>query len=138
MTDFEALCGFRPVHEIKEFLQTIPELNAVVGHENISKFLSSDEAGLSKALRDCFYGFMSQNQENITKHLRFLLKRVAGLDESSRESQLAPLLERLNQQFPDDIGCFSIYFMNVINLKPGEAVYLGPNEPHAYLDGGNF
>ncbi|CAG5101619.1 Similar to MPI: Mannose-6-phosphate isomerase (Macaca fascicularis) [Cotesia congregata] len=34
-----------------------------------------------------------------------------------------------------DIGCFGIYFFNYINLNPGEALYLGPNVPHAYLYG---
>lgn len=50
--------------------------------------------------------------------------------------QLAPLLERLNEQFPNDVGCFVVYFLNYLKLAPGEAVYLGPNEPHAYLSGG--
>nr|CAD7428583.1 unnamed protein product [Timema monikensis] len=48
---------------------------------------------------------------------------------------LAPLLCRLHSQFPGDVGCFAIYFLNFLALKPGEALYLGPNEPHAYLAG---
>lgn len=60
------------------------------------------------------------------------------LDESSRATQHASLIERLNHQFPNDIGCFSVYFLNVVLLQPGEALYLGPNEPHAYLDGGIY
>lgn len=79
LTPFEALCGFRPVDEIKHFLQYVPELNAVVGAENVTKFLTSDEAGLSKALHDCFYSFMSREQEFITEQLELLLNRLTGL-----------------------------------------------------------
>ena len=45
-------------------------------------------------------------------------------------------MERLYAQFPGDVGVFGPYLFNHIILKPGEAIYLGPNEPHAYLSGG--
>lgn len=48
------------------------------------------------------------------------------------------LLLRLHAQFPGDIGCFSIYFLNVVRLEPGEAMFLAANEPHAYLQGGEL
>lgn len=49
----------------------------------------------------------------------------------------ASLFEKLHSDFPGDVGCFGIYFFNWITLKPGEALFLAPNEPHAYLSGGN-
>ncbi|GLV43752.1 Mannose phosphate isomerase [Carabus blaptoides fortunei] len=135
LTPFEALCGFRPVDEIKLFLQSVPELLAVVGAQCVTKFLTSDEAGLSKALQDCFKSLMTRDQDIVSAQLALLLNRVASLDESSRAVQQASLIERLNQQFPNDVGCFVVYFLNFVKLAPGEALYLGPNEPHAYLSG---
>lgn len=46
------------------------------------------------------------------------------------------LLLQLHQQYPGDIGCFAIYFLNLLTLKPGEAMFLEANVPHAYLNGG--
>lgn len=46
------------------------------------------------------------------------------------------LLLQLHQQYPGDIGCFAIYLLNLITLKPGEAMFLEANVPHAYLKGG--
>lgn len=46
------------------------------------------------------------------------------------------LLLQLHQQYPGDIGCFAIYFLNLLTLKPGEAMFLEANVPHAYLKGG--
>lgn len=57
-------------------------------------------------------------------------------DESSLADHDATLL-KLHQTYPGDVGCFSVYFLNLLTLQPGEALYLGPNEPHAYLYGGN-
>lgn len=48
------------------------------------------------------------------------------------------LLLRLHQQYPGDIGCFAIYFLNLLTLKPGEAMFLEASLPHAYLEGGEL
>src|SRR6185369_8049306 len=48
------------------------------------------------------------------------------------------LLVRLNEQFPGDIGIFCVFMFNYIRLEPGEAIFLGANEPHAYLSGGRI
>jgi len=42
---------------------------------------------------------------------------------------------KINQDFPGDVGVLSLFFLNLIRLKPGQAIYLGANEIHAYLDG---
>ena len=51
-------------------------------------------------------------------------------------SSVENLLLRLNSQFPGDVGCFSVYFLNYMVLQPGEAIFLEANLPHAYLAGG--
>lgn len=48
----------------------------------------------------------------------------------------ADLVERLHFQFPYDNGILMVYFLNYLKLKPSEAIFLGANEPHAYLFGG--
>ena len=48
------------------------------------------------------------------------------------------LLLRLYDQFPGDVGCFAIYFLNFMTLKIGEAIFLEADLPHAYLYGGKF
>lgn len=52
------------------------------------------------------------------------------------EDVCGELLLQLHQQYPGDIGCFAIYFLNLLILKPGEAMFLEANVPHAYLEGG--
>ena len=45
------------------------------------------------------------------------------------------LVLRLEKQYPGDVGVISAFFFNYVKLNPGEALYLGANEPHAYLYG---
>ena len=64
-----------------------------------------------------------------------MLTGESGCDISSEEGEL---LLRLNSQFPGDVGCFCVYFLNHMWLDPGEAMFLEANLPHAYLSGGRF
>jgi mannose-6-phosphate isomerase len=63
-----------------------------------------------------------------------LLNCISGDDE--KKKFLTVLFYRLDCWFPNDVGCFCIYFLNYIQLLPGQAIYLGANEPHAYIHGG--
>jgi len=42
---------------------------------------------------------------------------------------------KLNAQFPGDIGVFCPFMLNYVKLAPGEAMFLGAGEPHAYVSG---
>lgn len=50
-------------------------------------------------------------------------------------SDVEELVLRINEQFPLDVGLFNIFFLNHVKLRPGQALFLGPNLPHAYLSG---
>ncbi|XP_021263090.1 mannose-6-phosphate isomerase [Numida meleagris] len=140
LTQFEGLCGFRPVEEIAAFLQAVPELRALVGEvaaEQLERSASHDPRGVSAALRVCFTCLMKSEKETFSQQLGLLVERISkqaakGQDTSASNGDL---LLRLHAQFPGDIGCFSIYFLNVVRLEPGEAMFLAANEPHAYLQG---
>uniref|UniRef100_A0A8D2DEU3 Mannose-6-phosphate isomerase n=1 Tax=Sciurus vulgaris TaxID=55149 RepID=A0A8D2DEU3_SCIVU len=60
------------------------------------------------------------------------LKMSAG---NNMEDICGQLLLQLHQQYPGDIGCFAIYFLNLLTLQPGEAMFLEANVPHAYIKG---
>ncbi|XP_036390983.1 mannose-6-phosphate isomerase [Megalops cyprinoides] len=139
LTQFEGLCGFRPVEEIVGFLKSVPEFHALVGNEAAEELQSSggDAVRLSLALKKCFTRMMNCEKKVFVDQLNMLVKRVseeaaAGKDTSGSNGEL---VLRLHSQFPGDIGCFSIYFLNRVMLQPGQAMFLGANEPHAYLFG---
>ena len=139
LTRFEALCGFRPIHEIISFLDTVPELEAVVGKPAADRLRSKASNGgdISTALKGCFSNVIlcekSVREENLTNLVNKIQKmRKNGQDISGYHGEL---LLRVHTHFPADVGCFVIYFLNHILLSPGEAIFLGANVPHAYLYG---
>lgn len=59
-------------------------------------------------------------------------------DDVQRDIFLADLVVRLHEQFSYDNGILMVYFLNYMQLKPGEAIYLAANDPHAYISGGKY
>ncbi|XP_015114331.1 mannose-6-phosphate isomerase [Diachasma alloeum] len=135
LTPFEALCGFRPVAEIQHFLKKIPELSMVIGQETVDNFIGSAEADAKAHLQRCLQGLLTHNADSTAEKLKSFIDRLSQMDEASREELNASIIEKLHADYPGDVGCFGLYFFNFITLQPGEALYLGANEPHAYISG---
>ncbi|XP_072033617.1 mannose-6-phosphate isomerase-like [Amphiura filiformis] len=140
LTPFEGLCGFRPVKDIVNFFQTIPEFQAVVGQENAETLVAAYKNGnetCKEELQKCFTGLLTREEDVIKKNLETLAQKLekqasAGEDMKANNGEL---VMRLNKAFPGDVGCFVSYFLNHMILQPGEAMFLGPNVIHAYLLG---
>lgn len=158
ITPFEGLCGFRPLAEIVHFLQAIKPLRDLVGEQAAAAFEtavkgnenSEDEAVVQRnkdALRSVFTLLMESSSEKI----EVASKELVALAESSSETfgtlsgevetnpsnpaELASIIQRLNGQFPNDIGLFVFFFLNFIKLEPGEAMFLKADDIHAYVSG---
>lgn len=56
---------------------------------------------------------------------------------TNKEIQLdvSELVVRFHQQHGNDVGCFSPFLLNCFKCNPGEAIFLAPDEPHAYISG---
>ncbi|KAI9256960.1 mannose-6-phosphate isomerase [Sporodiniella umbellata] len=136
LTPFEALCGFRPLNEISQHLQAYPELIELIGEEAANRFIKTvesnqDENSNKAALKEVFSALMHGSQERITQLLAQLISRIKTSSEP-----ISQLLVRLDQQYPGgDVGVFSCLLLNYVSMEPGQAIFLGANEPHAYLSG---
>lgn len=137
LTPFEGLCGFRTMADLAGHLKAIPELKACVGAAADALVAAVEagesEAGLKHALRDAFSALMRCDPATVKTQLESLVARLQAV---SALTELEQLQLRLNAQYPGgDVGCFCIYFLNVVNMQPGDAIFLAANEPHAYLFG---
>lgn len=153
ITDFEGLCGFRPLDEIAHFLSAVPALMDLVGDDGRS-FITSvrsqggDDSSNStaenkKALQSAFAALMKSSPDAVASAAKKLVSDVEargaefadGGVEATSGATLSELVVRLNKQFPDDIGLFVLFFLNYVQLKPGEAMFLKADDIHAYLSG---
>ncbi len=121
LTDFWAMKGFRPLREIAGFFCAMK-----------TDLLKAEVAGLAnpKGLA----GFYSKLMRLAASERDQIIS--AGLALARDHRQEGPALDwvcRLCERYPSDVGALSL--LNLIRLKPGEALYLPAGVLHAYLEG---
>ena len=130
LSEFWLLHGFSP--EISNVLKEVPELLPLLP--------ILEREGLESLYRTV----MEMPSHRVDELLKPLAERIVpqylqdGLDKGSPHFWAARVMSESAPDFNGlDRGIFSIYFFNVLHLKPGQAVFQGAGIPHAYLEGLN-
>ncbi|XP_043694831.1 mannose-6-phosphate isomerase 1-like [Telopea speciosissima] len=139
LTEFEALCGFVSVEELKDVIHNVPEIIDLVGKAEADEVLHiSEQYGekrIKSILQSIFTQLMTVNENAISEAV-FKMKSRLNIEKKVRHlTDKEQLVLRLEKQYPSDIGVMSAFFLNYVKLNPGEALYLGANEPHASISG---
>lgn len=142
VTPFEGLCGFRPLKEIAFFLDTIIPLRSLVGDENTATLKKAAEGSTEAkpALRKAFTAVMQNPKEKVASASKDLValaeaEKIQPGPSVNTAQELNELVRRCNSQFPGDIGLFVMFFLNLVKLSPGQAMYLKADDIHAYISG---
>ncbi|MFH4663388.1 mannose-6-phosphate isomerase, class I [Vibrio cidicii] len=125
LTEYQAMNGFRPFDEIiAEFrLCDIPEINGYL--EQFERNPSQD------GLCHFFVEILSMKEARKLNAVDHLLSYAA----MNQARPVCELILDLAEQYPNDVGLFAPLLLNVITLKPGEAMFLCARTPHAYIKG---
>ncbi len=115
LTHFEALCGIAPTEEIVVLL----------------KRLGPAAAGLLDIVA---------GQGGVRSAIEYLLRQRPAIDDliAAADPHLDPRfgwMLRLSQQHPGDPAAAMALLLNHVALNPGQAIFLGPGNLHAYLHG---
>lgn len=126
LSDFWLLHGFRPRAQLQAVLDQVPEFASLR-----SIFASSGYAGLYEYV-------MTLPAEKVNALLEPLAKRILPQYEADMLEKSSPdywAATALRQEQVGDRGIFSIYFFNLVQLKPGQAIFQDAGVPHAALHG---
>ncbi|OQU86417.1 hypothetical protein SORBI_3003G087900 [Sorghum bicolor] len=138
-TEFRALCGFAPIEELKDVLRTVPEIEGLIGHEDTGKLMNMKEydgvSEVKSSLRSAFAKLMTASKDMVSEAVAKLISRLNTDSKIRNLTDKEQLVLSLERQYQDDVGVLAALFFNYVKLSPGEALYIGPNEPHAYLSG---
>jgi mannose-6-phosphate isomerase len=139
LTDFKALCGFMPIPKIAEYVRTVPEFNALIDPSVVAEFLNcthSSEPEQKAVLKKFFSELMTADITKIATQLQILVARYQSGGQKHVEESITDLVLTLNEQYPGDVGVFCVFMLNYVRMTPGQAIFLGAGEPHAYVQGG--
>ena len=133
LSEFWLLHGFKEKDLLRETLQQIPGLNTL-----IPIFEKESYYGLYKYV-------MELPQAKVDELLSPLLKKIMPEYTANKLTRANPAYWACKAIASDsdkyhniDRGIFSIYFFNIVQLHPGQAIFQGAGVPHAYLEGQNI
>ncbi|MCT2263763.1 mannose-6-phosphate isomerase, class I [Dietzia cinnamea] len=133
LTEFHALVGFRPVERTIALLDAFdvdslrPYRDMLAGQPD------------AEGLRAVFTTFVTMPHVVLADVVSDLVTRavsyltVNGVD--GPWSAVATTVAELAERYPTDPGVLGVLLLNRVVLQPGQAVYLGPGQLHAYLRG---
>jgi len=126
LTPFWALNGFRKIIDIISFMEKIcPQ-----GLGNMLDELRNRSD--SKGLMIFFQALMTLGQK---KKKQVIDEAVNNARKLEKKDPVFEWVIKLYKEYQEDIGVLSPAFLNLICLKPGQAMFLFAGELHAYLDG---
>lgn len=141
LTRFEALLGFAPHAHLAAALApgAVPELRDAVGKRAADAYLAAVPGTPRRAaLREAFTALMTCEPHAAAAAVAAMCARLRGLGAAAGASPLSAheaLVLRLDAQYPGDVGVLAAWFLNLVTLQPGQAIFLAANEPHAYVSG---
>lgn len=133
LTQLELLCGFRPIGEMLDIVRAI-------GSSQYSKLFGRLEKNPGRVeLSVLFYGLVSAEEPYKLRFLEGVRSRIEQVLEcGSAPEGLEPVFRwvlRLMGIFPGDIGALAPIILNLVEIEPGQSVFIAPGELHAYLSG---
>lgn len=136
---FRGFVGFREAQAIVHDLDEVSELEEAVGDSGLMTRFRGDPS--KENLKAIFTKILTAGQESISKVIQKLVSRIErqGASAIGGDEERACVILKLNHQYPGDVGVLiAPFFMNLVTLNKGESVYIGADEAHAYLEGGEL
>ncbi|MDR0720827.1 MAG: mannose-6-phosphate isomerase, class I [Treponema sp.] len=135
LTPFTAMCGFRTPDEIRRLLEDFSayapsSLKAGLASLSGALFAMDGENPL-KSFLEAVFGMNEKTRQDLTEYVHaFQIEKHNPLFQG--EYRLVSQFARL---YPGDPAIISPLYLNVLRLKPGEAMFLPSGALHAYVYG---
>jgi mannose-6-phosphate isomerase len=139
LSPFTAMCGFREPETILRFLETFWGEAGTFLREAcvpLGNALAPGGGPARTALRDFFsalFGLSPEARKALTDHALEAGPRLKRqVPQYAAEWELAA---RFAEYYPEDPGIIAPFYLNLLALEPGEAIYLPAGALHAYVRG---
>ena len=130
----ELICALKPLWALKGFreVEDMIRIGEVIGapHELGIDLLRKHPN--REGLKNFFIALITMKTDRKVRILDEIINRTK---DPKGEGPVFEWIQRLHDFYPGDIGILSPIFLNLVRLKPGEAMYIRPGELHAYLEG---
>lgn len=130
-----AIAGFRPADEIVRFVMQFPALRKFDNEGVIQRLIKEKEEEERKKLLIKLYASImrsAEKKELLKEVIDAILQQLASTRDITREEDYFIMQFGI---YGYDVGLFSFFFFNFIQLRSGQAIFTPAGVPHAYLSG---
>lgn len=124
-----ALVGFKPLNQINKTLKQYPEIGKFIGKSRglfIEKHYSFKEI-FTKLIKKSI-----SDEEGLKNTIQKIYQRI---NRKPNQTEIEKYYVTLYKKYKIDFGLLILFFLNLVHLKKGEAIFTKPGVPHAYLKG---
>jgi mannose-6-phosphate isomerase len=126
LSQFWALSGFRDIADILNLMGRSCAVGLAPELETLNK--QPDSPGLKRFFTDLMTMDFDRKRHVVAEAIR-------TADQLADQNLAFSWVKRLSAKYCDDIGIFGPMLLNLVELNPGEALFLPAGELHAYLKG---
>ena len=130
-----ALTDFWLLHGFKDKAAIVASLHEVPGWDTLQPILEKE------GIRGFYQHVMELPKTEVTRLLRPLFDQLSTnppMDPASADFWAWEAFQEFSNDGEFDRGIFSIYWLNLVQLKPGQGIFQAAGIPHAYLRGANI
>jgi len=127
LTEFTAMCGFRPYQQISALFTSLDVQDIWPG------FAVFDSLPNPDTLKELYKQILDSNNFVLQHFIDMISK--CNFNSDCLPASVAETCKNLNQFYPLDPGIVSPLLLNTFTLLPGQAVYLETGTIHAYIKG---
>jgi mannose-6-phosphate isomerase len=149
-----ALVGFKPFNQIIKTLKHYPEISDFIGIEYLkisgkrhSEFISESHLKLlkqfakggqhdEKIIIKRVFARLIENSVSDKEELENVLEKLYHrISKKKKRTEIEKYFLKLHNKYNADVGLLILFFLNLVHLKRGEAIFTKPGILHAYLKG---
>jgi len=131
----ELICALSPFHALNRFRDPheIAERFAALAEPALAGPVAALRAGADRRALAAFFETLWTLAEPARRAA--IASAVAWARDRGRDDPAARWVTELSRAYPGDIGVTAPLLLNVVELAPGEAMFLPAGELHSYLEG---
>lgn len=145
-----ALVGFKPIDQIIKTLENYSEIRDFISEVRLDFFPKRHSEFISESRLKMLKQVQRDNKKIVKVIFTTLIKKSVT-DKEGLKTTIKKLNERisrknnqeeiekhfiaLRKKYKYDVGLLVLFFLNLVHLKKGEAIFTKPGIPHAYLQG---
>lgn len=132
LTPVTAMCGFLPLANIIRNMEAL-----IPNHVQLFFPPEAKEKDEAAAIERFFTLLYTMEKGQLISLLEEYRNNLPSIRDEACEGWLSPNQIALDclETYPGDPGVLAPFFLNVVHMKPGEAIFLEPRTLHAYVKG---